>query len=626
MWTRWTRRGLVWALSLVCLASPALSAEQAIPAFPGAEGYGAVSTGGRGGRIIKVTNLKTFGPGSFQEACHAKGRRIVVFEVSGVIHGDTTILEPHITIAGQTAPGAGITLDGALRTASGTNEHDIIVRHVRVRPTKAFELGEGGDAITFGSDKRIIFDHVSCSWASDETIDLCGTTDVTVQWSGIEESATKGHPEGAGHNFGLISAYTKKGRISIHHNFFAHHSNRCPMVRVGPADIRNNVVYNFHLAFSGPERDGHGEFNLVGNYYKRGPNIFRGLIVPFYGLGSGKYYFRDNFFDNKGKTIIVDDPWKQIAIARRRDMVPGIRFGGGGAKLAKPAKTPPITTHTSQKAYEAVLKYAGCFPRDGVTQRMIKEIRGGTGSHGSSVPKDLMAGLTPARPPKDTDGDGMPDAWEKARGLDPNDSKDANKAVPKGASEDDRHKAYTYIEYYINDLADALSGGPKVPVRRIAVDTPAKTIEPKPPQLVTGLKPGTYKTAALRTGVKCYTDRGYTLAGFPDALKGSVLIAVANSDKSRKLGAGAEFTISKPATVYIGYAFRVQSVPEWIEKQGFKKTDMNLWVKQKGWGVLKHVVYQKKFEAGEIELGSNQAKGFKGGDATCNYLVVVRPE
>src|SRR5688572_24026677 len=183
-----------------------------IRAFPGAEGWGAVTAGGRGGKIMKVTNLNASGPGSLAEACAADGPRIVVFEVSGVIRGNIRITRPYITIAGQTTPGAGITVEGVI-SSYDYGAHDIIIRQLRVRRRR--DMSAGGDCIQLGGlglaksgTYNIILDHLSLSWGNDEVIDLYHAHDVTVQWCTIEESDDQGHNKGA-HNYGLISAAEK---------------------------------------------------------------------------------------------------------------------------------------------------------------------------------------------------------------------------------------------------------------------------------------------------------------------------------------------------------------------------------------------------------------------------------
>jgi pectate lyase len=221
-----------------------------------------------------------------------------VFEVGGVIRGDVSIVHPFITIAGQTAPSPGITIEGRLlsrpdfpnyREDPQKRINDIIVRFIRIRPAPS--TGHTGDALQMPHTERVVLDHLSLSWASDETIDICHSSEFTVQWCTIEESDTKGHDKVVAHNFGLISAYPNSGNISILHNLFAHQSRRSPSlspyVAGKPGDFRNNVVYNF---YEGLTHDGHvprEAINFIGNYYKRGPNSK--TIIPFAFHPEGRY-------------------------------------------------------------------------------------------------------------------------------------------------------------------------------------------------------------------------------------------------------------------------------------------------------------------------------------------------
>ena len=459
------------------MACAAGAAETKLPAFPGAEGWGCDTPGGRGGKVMIVTNVNPDGPGSLQEACAAKGPRIVVFEVSGVISNMITIENSNITIAGQTAPGAGITIEGQLVTKEGIS--DVVIRHLRVRPRTAAEtfagpagekrarrLHECGKANPFLSDAQRIFsmaafraepnechdgaplngvsnlvvDHCTFSWGADEVVSVCRSQYVTFQWCTIEEGAIKeGRKYSGYHNFGLFSAYNVEGDfISVHHNLFAHNSRRTPSVRDGFADLRNNVIYN---ARGGFDHDGGGgnDYNYIGNYFKRGPNstgVLAGVSwgrsfwwAEFRGPGQGsKYYVEDNLWDNQPPPLppYVED---------------------GTVRLKEPMPAPKVTTQKATEAYELVLKQAGCFPRDAVSRRTIEEVRNGTGDYGRREPEGgLMEGLTPGQAPKDTDRDGMPDDWEKKNGLDAA-KDDSAKVMPGG---------YTAIEVYINERAEKL--------------------------------------------------------------------------------------------------------------------------------------------------------------------------
>jgi hypothetical protein len=429
---------------MLLAGSPADGVE--LPAFPNAEGFGAGAVGGRGGRVIKVTNLDGSGPGSLQAACETPGPRIVVFEIGGLIRGDISIQHPYITIAGQTAPSPGITIQGRLlsRPDPWARLHDIIVRFIRVRPLPA--TGHTGDAVQLPDTEKVILDHLSLSWANDETIDICHSSEFSIQWCTIEESDTEGHGKGGVHNFGIISAYPNSGNISIHHNLFAHQSRRSPSltpyVPGKPGDFRNNVVYNFR---EGLTHDGHvpqEAINFVGNYYKRGPNSE--TIIPFAFHPKGRYYLEGNFVDGVG--TVGDRGAQQVALPA------WVRLNQTGTRLDQPAAAAPVATDSAQAAYKSVLNQAGCFPRDRVTTRTIREVAEGTGKWGRNAPAApgeawFFSGLKRATPPADTDNDGIPDEWEDAHGLDKSNSRDHNRILASG---------YTAIEEYMNQMAKLL--------------------------------------------------------------------------------------------------------------------------------------------------------------------------
>ncbi len=314
---------------------------------------------------------------------------------------------------------------------------DVVIRFVRVRPPK--QTGESGDAICIAAD-RVILDHVSCSWACDETIDIYTADDVTVQWTTIEESDPTGHPKGV-HNFGLISGPDSR-RVSIHHTLFANHRRRCPAIGNGPADLRNNVVYNFRDGFLHDNDSNDGGFNIVGNYFKGGPSDPD--IFPFCFQDKVRYYLNDNFIYGVG---VVNDPWAE------KDKLKGLAYYAQyGRKAGSEFAVPPVTTQPSEEAYRLVLAKAGAFPRDAVTLRTVREVETNTGKWERRDPADLMEGLTPAAPPADADSDGMSDAWEAEHGLDAHDAADAAKVMPSG---------YTAIEEYVNALADGLVAAAK---------------------------------------------------------------------------------------------------------------------------------------------------------------------
>jgi pectate lyase len=444
---------LVAAATVLALTVPAPTA-WALPAFRGAEGFGASITGGRGGAVIEVTTLAADGPGSLQAALDTPGPRIIVFTVSGVI--ETDIIEiPHgdVTIAGQTAPGAGITIDGRLFAAYDESVQNIIVRHVRVRPTQPSGPGEQFDALQFSLASRVLLDHVSVAFGIDETIDLYSARDVTVQWSSIESSATQGHPEGE-HNYGLING-PEGARASIHHNLFAHHRNRCPALAVGPAEVRGNVVYNVRHGFV-HHNPASGPFAITGNSYLAGGDDE--LIPFFFDDENGgadpelSYFLADNYIDDPGVfTGVVDDPWAEPFAH------PSFEYLGLDASYRAEADLDlagfpdhvAVTEEGSEVTRQQVLDCAGAWPRDVVTLRSVSDAIDGTGMWGSNVPPDLMEGLVPGTPPVDEDHDGMPDAWESDHGLDPADGSDHTTPLEDG---------YTAIEVYLEERAAELVG------------------------------------------------------------------------------------------------------------------------------------------------------------------------
>jgi HEAT repeat protein len=454
------------------LAPPAVSGEEpSLPAFPGAEGFGAVATGGRGGRVIKVTNLNPDGPGSLQWACNQKGPRIIVFAVSGVIQPPNrssegrwlSIKEGNVTIAGQTAPGAGITIEGMLsvsRGARGTdpkNVPDVILRFLRLRPT----CGRGNlRTLETRSARRIIADHVSGSWSLDQCFNAGGDAEeITFQWCGIEESDI-GLEGSQPHAFGLFGSYNDVGNVSVHHCILAHHMGRAPdFDQCYRIDFRNNLLYNlgydetvirFYNRSKNPALTS-PSVNLVGNTWRCGPGGMMGIraymppvVVSRQGFvpdhKTYRHFFDGNRFD-----------WEGI-VGREQ-------YSGRRAALAaeQPFPMPPVKTQTADEASELVLASGGCLPRDAVSARTVAEARTRTGGFGRHGPDGgLMAGLEAGKAPPDADDDGMPDEWERSVGLNPNDPSDAVRKVPAGGSPGDRHKGYTYIEYYINDCADRL--------------------------------------------------------------------------------------------------------------------------------------------------------------------------
>ena len=429
-------RSVLPLILLVCFTSTIYSQQLA---FPTAEGYGKYSVGGRGGKVYEVTTLNSSGPGSLGEAISASGPRTVVFRVSGTIEGNFNIRNDNITIAGQTAPGDGICIKGSL----GISANDVVIRFIRVRPNPA--VGEV-DTISGRYKKNIILDHVSASWSSDEVMSLYHNENVTIQWCMITEACAKFiDGENTGHRFGGIWG---NNYGTYHHNLFAHNDSRNPRWASGCKynDYRNNVLYNwgYQSSYGGEaQQSGRPEWNfttinMVANYYKAGPATRSGvrdrIAQPAAG---GSWYVTENVV--VGSPEVTNDNWKGID-------------GSSYDKMSAPWDAMPISQESAEEAYKTVLKHAGCsFPnRDTIDRRIIEEVRTGTAFKGKNgiITKPIDVGgwpeLKSAPAPADGDHDGMPDAWEKDRGLNPNDASD-------GAKDRDSD-GYTNVEEYINGL------------------------------------------------------------------------------------------------------------------------------------------------------------------------------
>jgi len=470
------------AVLTVCAAFCAsISADDAgLPSFPGAEGYGSHVTGGRGGKVIHVTNLNPTGPGSLQWACEQQGPRIIVFDVNGVIHphniGDKKVLSiarSDITIAGQTAPGAGITIEGSVSTYRGAEDKpvkNVVLRFIRARAKVPKGSGRNVRAIELSNSSDVIVDHVSGCWSIDDCFDLYTTLNTTVQWCTVEESDIWYEGGDEPHNFAMIMS-GQRGKykpISVHHTLIANHRQRTPSCGSYPTDFRNNLIYN---GGEGGCNSRKGGISIVGNYLKPGPAGILGprMYMPPYtvrqpSLGFRKAFVQGNYY-----------PWSGGYLDRNAD---------DPRLLPEEPEHKPVATHTAEEAYRLILAQSGCLPKDTVLRRTIRETLTSTGSYGFHGPAEgLMGGLTPGKPRADTDKDGMPDEWEKQHGLNPRDPEDCRKKVPASASPGDRHKGYTYIEYYINECADtkiaqALTEARLDPVAAEPWDKPANSLSP----------------------------------------------------------------------------------------------------------------------------------------------------
>ncbi|MBM0106869.1 hypothetical protein JM946_19210 [Steroidobacter sp. S1-65] len=443
-------------------------------AFPGAEGAGRLSLGGRGGRVLKVTNLNDTGPGSLRAAIETQEPRIIVFDVSGTIalESPLRIAAPRVTIAGQTAPGDGITLKNHELVVEAD---DVVIRYLRSR--LGDEQGAESDAIWVRSGRRIILDHVSASWSVDETLSVNngfrdpadGFYDVTVQWSIIAESLNNSlHVKGP-HGYGSLIAGGFGTRISFHHNLWAHHSGRNP--RPGnPAqpdrdpvgafhDYRSNVFYNWGGEHAGYNADTGRKasivrYNFVDNTYIQGPQS-TGQVMFAESNELAQAWFAGNTMNGE----MPGDPWRHVTGKSQ-----------GRYRLTEAVEVAPVARDPANSAYERVLNYAGAsLVRDAVDRRVVQSVRNRNGSLIDSQ-KDVggWPELRSLPPPQDADNDGMPDAWEREHGLNPSLDDSAQDADGDG---------YTNIEAYLNDI---VSVQPRVTYNGVAYGSLQEALDALP--------------------------------------------------------------------------------------------------------------------------------------------------
>ena len=461
-----------------------------IPAFPGAEGGGMYSFGGRGGRVIVVTNLNDDGPGSFRAACEAAGPRIVIFNVAGIIRltDRIRVRAPYITIAGNTAPGDGVCIAG---NTVELETHDIVIRHMRFR-RGAMDAADRNDAFGGNPVGNLMIDHVSASWGLDENMSMyrhmyrppgggpelkLPTVNVTIQHSIFSEALNTYH-----HAFGSTIGGLNS---TFHRNLWANNTGRNPSVGMyGDFTFVNNVLFNYrHRTIDGGDQ--RSFFNIINNYLKPGPGTpdspvrFR-LLKPESERSKtvvdnfGRAHVSGNVVE--GNPSVSRDNWDggvqpEVRTLNRADVLAKI-------KAETPFAHAPLTITTAEAAFSYVLAHAGAtLPvRDAVDQRVTAMVRDGKVGKAEATPEDsarasaagyaekwvkeLEVGVrvgfitNPAqvggypnytgKPYADTDGDGLPDSWETAHGLNPNDASDA--------VGDLNGDGYTNIEDFINGL------------------------------------------------------------------------------------------------------------------------------------------------------------------------------
>lgn len=425
-------------------------------AFPGAEGFGAYSRGGRGGDVYTVTNLNDAGEGSLRHGIKsAKGPRTIVFAVSGLIHleEELEVKKDYITIAGQTAPGDGICLRDESLSIDASH---VIIRYIRSR--LGDEAGVKEDAISISGGHNIIVDHCSASWSVDECFSCssgeAGRLDsVSVQWCIISEALNASIHHKGEHGYGALIRGCYGARYTYHHNLFAHNMSRNPRpgnydrndAKKDPEglifDFRNNVIYNWSGSRPGYDSDKKSicKYNYVGNYGKPGPDS----DPDGYAYAAGCKLFKAWYSDNHFFGSIPEDQWSLV------------RFDDWSAeeienyKQTRPYPTGPISTESPLEAYTNVLAGAGASNvRDEVDARVINDVKKGTGS---LINHEKEVGAWPEyrtyNVKADSDQDGMPDEWEKKARLNPEDPSDRNKYQ--------NGNKYTNLEIYLNSLVNS---------------------------------------------------------------------------------------------------------------------------------------------------------------------------
>lgn len=472
---------------------PSDLAQAKIPAFPGAEGGGAFTAGGRGGKVYVVTNLADSGRGSFREACEKGGARIIVFNVAGIIHLKSPVIirAPYITIAGQTAPGDGVCIAGE---TVWINTHDVVIRYMRFR-RGATEVGRRDDAIGGNPVGNIIIDHVSASWGLDEDMSIyrhvyddgdkyrkekLPTVNVTIQNSIFSEALdTYNHAFGSTIG-GLNSTFMR--------NLWACNISRNPSVGMyGDFGFVNNVIFNWWNR-SADGGDHRSLYNFINNYYKPGPvtpldKPIRYRILKPEGNRdkSDKYHFGKAYVHGnivEGNEKVTRDNWDGGV---QLEDVPNEEEHLNDIRVNTPFPIAKLAIIPAKEAYVYVLRNVGaCLPkRDPVDIRVIKQVEtgkifyteGGQTHIGDKyvkrrLPEDSykqgiithpsqVGGYPEYKgvPYKDTDNDGMPDVWELKHGLNPKDASDASKYQKSG---------YTNIEVYLNSVVDVGSVTPGV--------------------------------------------------------------------------------------------------------------------------------------------------------------------
>ncbi|MDP6996544.1 MAG: pectate lyase [Candidatus Poribacteria bacterium] len=449
---------MVWIINtlILVLASEAFAGPVQIPAFPGAEGFGKYTLGGRGGDVYCVTNLNDAGPGSLRYGIEtSSGSRTIVFEVAGTIMLKSPLAikeKGYLTLAGQTAPGKGITLRD--QNFSIKHSKHIIVRYLRVRlgdENKA--KGNSPDVMTVDYNDHIILDHLSLSWGIDGNSDYRGNENMTLQWL-IYSEALHRSLHSKGEHAMATSLRDCYGHTTVHHNIYSTSRNRHPTLGSGVkkggvnwiVDFRNCVNYNW----SGPTNLGGLQMNVINNYYRPGPCTKDRSVQPLrmkdHDTTKARGFAHGNYFDGMPETFNRDN-FTAIDYTNTGNYMPTSR-DRWELKSEIDCGVFTVSTQSAEDAYASCLKYSGCsLVRDTVDQRSIANI---VAQKGTLIDSQNQVGGWDPYPMErrssdwDRDRDGMPDTWESANGLNPEDPNDGNS--------DRDGDGYTNLEEYVNSL------------------------------------------------------------------------------------------------------------------------------------------------------------------------------
>ena len=460
-------------LAISLSASWAMVPSAITPAFPGAQGGGAAAVGGRGGSVCEVTTLNDSGPNSLRDCLTRSGARTVVFRTAGIIwlKNGIYITHPYITIAGQTSPGGGIILAGKhMNTDSMVyiETHDVVVRYIRVRVGSGpghFAAGIGGVTGFFIGNADVynaILDHISISWTDNKPVTVWanygpGIHNFTMQWTMTNEGFA-GHSVGSnvGNQNGTYNAFKD---IDLHHNLWTNHSHRLPLTAQKTMHLVNNIIYNwsyYATATEGPQIS-----DIIGNLYKAGP-YYAGAYKyeMLFNTTGGSSGFTGSpsvyLFGNKGpnQPNSSGDQWVMANINTVENGAPAGPVPASWRRSTPlPTQAFPITTDDVNTLEDVLLPAVGAsqrldcngnwmLNRDAVDTRLINEYKAGTGIIPTSE-KDVggFPMIDPGSPCDDSDHDGIPDAWEIAHGLNPNDPSDGPRLNPDG---------YTNLEHFLN--------------------------------------------------------------------------------------------------------------------------------------------------------------------------------